>query len=343
MLAKFAPSNILSNLKENNKNCMVVVGKEPMQISSVKDDINNSCHKDSVDKITVKIENSYDLNDLDHALNSQSLFSSKMLYEIEVSDGLIKKEIKDILVKNIKANAEDYFIFYFKKSFKDYKKQNWFELLKNLSLMIEVDEPNSKQLTQAVEDRIQLHKINLTNDAKKLLINYSLGNLIQADNDIQKIKLIYNKQEVNESLLAAHITNGSRYDGFNFIEHCINGDLKKTNETSNYLEQKGIQPLMINGLFAWFFKAVSQIKLSKNQSINSNIFIKLRIFGNSQNLASKAIRTLSVKQVEACLNKIQEIDQIGKGLKMGDPWLEIKRFSIGIVKMMNKRINLKNG
>ena len=71
--------------------------------------------------------------------------------------------------------------------------------------------------------------------------------------------------------------------------------------------------------------------------------MKLRIFGASQNLASKTIRSLTSKQVVACLNKIQEIDQIGKGIKMGDPWLEINRFSMGIAKMMNRGINLKNG
>ena len=185
--------------------------------------------------------------------------------------------------------------------------------------------------------------MKLTDEAKKLLTNYSMGNLMQADNDIKKLKLIYDKQEVDESMLLSLITNGSKYDGFNFIEHCINGDIKKTNEAALYLREEGVQPLMINGLFAWFFKAVSRIKLSSNQSININVLMKLRIFGTSQNLATQTIRSLTAKQVVACLNKIQEIDQIGKGIKMGDPWLEINRFSMGIAKMMNRGINLKNG
>ena len=35
MLEKFAPTNIFSNLKENKKNCLVIVGKEPIQISTI--------------------------------------------------------------------------------------------------------------------------------------------------------------------------------------------------------------------------------------------------------------------------------------------------------------------
>ena len=341
MLVKFAPTKILSNLKENKKNCLVVVGNEPIQIIAVKDDINKSIQDDSIDKIQIKVENDIDLNQLDHTFNNQSLFSSQIIYELEVSDGIIKKEIKESILKKIDAHTDSYFILYFKKDFKEFKKQNWFELLKNLSLTIITEEPNTEQISQAIDARMDFHQVKLSKEAKKLLINYSMGNLIQAENDIKKIKLIYDKQLVDESLLTSLITNGSRYDGFNFIEHCISGDLKKTNEAAIYLEEEGMKPLMINGLFAWFFKAVSRIKLSKNQSINSNILMKLRIFGASQNLASQTIRSLSSKQVEACLNKIQEIDQIGKGIKMGDPWLEINRFSMGIAKMMHRGISLK--
>ena len=343
MLVKFAPTNILTELKENKKNCLVIVGKEPIQIGTIKDDINQSCQKNSIDKILIKVENGIDLNQLDHTFNNQSLFSSQIIYEFEVSDGIIKKEIKESILKKIGEHTDSYFIFYFKKDFKEFKKQNWYEILKHLSQIIIAEEPNTEQITQAIKDRAHFRQVKLTDEAKKLLTNYSMGNLMQAENDIKKLKLIYDKQEVDESMLLSLITNGSKYDGFNFIEHCINGDMKKTNEAAQYLKEEGVQPLMINGLFAWFFKAVSRIKLSSNQSINTNVLMKLRIFGTSQNLASQTIRSLTAKQVVACLNKIQEIDQIGKGIKMGDPWLEINRFSMGIAKMMNRGINLKNG
>jgi DNA polymerase-3 subunit delta len=343
MLVKFAPTNILTDLKENKKNCLVIVGKEPIQIGTIKDDINQSCQKNSIDKILIKVENGIDLNQLDHTFNNQSLFSSQIIYDFEVSDGIIKKEIKESILKKIGEHTDSYFIFYFKKDFKEFKKQNWYEILKHLSQIIIAEEPNTEQITQAIKDRAHFRQVKLTDEAKKLLTNYSMGNLMQAENDIKKLKLIYDKQEVDESMLLSLITNGSKYDGFNFIEHCINGDMKKTNEAAQYLKEEGVQPLMINGLFAWFFKAVSRIKLSSNQSINTNVLMKLRIFGTSQNLASQTIRSLTTKQVVACLNKIQEIDQIGKGIKMGDPWLEINRFSMGIAKMMNRGINLKNG
>ena len=81
MLVKFAPTNILTELKENKKNCLVIVGKEPIQIGTIKDDINQSCQKNSIDKIPIKVESGIDLNQLDHTFNNQSLFSSQIIYE----------------------------------------------------------------------------------------------------------------------------------------------------------------------------------------------------------------------------------------------------------------------
>ena len=156
----------------------------------------------SIDKILIKVENGIDLNQLDHTFNNQSLFSSQIIYEFEVSPmESSKKKLRNSILKKIGEHTDSYFIFYFKKDFKEFKKQNWHEILKRISLTIIAEEPNTEQISQAIKDRANFHQVKLMDDAKKLLTNYSMGNLIQAENDIKKLKLIYNKQEIDESML----------------------------------------------------------------------------------------------------------------------------------------------
>ena len=92
---------------------------------------------------------------------------------------------------------------------------------------------------------------------------------------------------------------------------------------------------MINGLYAWIFKAIANIKISKNGQYTQNDFLKLRIFGPSQNLVINCVNNLSVKQIEASLNKIRDIDLICKGLITGSPWLELNRFVIGLSRILS--------
>ena len=80
-----------------------------------------------------------------------------------------------------------------------------------------------------------------------------------------------------------------------------------------------------------------KLKFSLNEPITNTKLIELRIFGSSQELVKNAIKRLSKKQIEASLLKIKEIDLICKGLRTGDPWLELNRFAFGISRLINKK------
>jgi DNA polymerase-3 subunit delta len=62
----------------------------------------------------------------------------------------------------------------------------------------------------------------------------------------------------------------------------------------------------------------------------------MRIFGSSQVLVKNTLNTLSKNQIETILIRIKDIDLICKGLNKGDPWLELKRLSFGLSRIVNK-------
>jgi DNA polymerase-3 subunit delta len=105
----------------------------------------------------------------------------------------------------------------------------------------------------------------------------------------------------------------------------------------SYFEEEGIEPLILNGMFSWVFTAISKLKFSSDSPVTNSKLIELRIFGTTQELVRSSLAKLSSKQVEASLNKIKEIDLICKGLRIGDPWLEINRFVFGISRLFNKK------
>ena len=42
----------------------------------------------------------------------------------------------------------------------------------------------------------------------------------------------------------------------------MSGQIQKTAQALAYFEEEGIEPLMLNGLFAWIFTAISKLKFS---------------------------------------------------------------------------------
>ena len=65
----------------------------------------------------------------------------------------------------------------------------------------------------------------------------------------------------------------------------------------------------------------------------ANAMQSARIYGDRQTLARRAIARLSLKQLQAALLKLADIDKTAKGIMHGDAWLEISRLCFGLAKI----------
>jgi DNA polymerase-3 subunit delta len=61
-----------------------------------------------------------------------------------------------------------------------------------------------------------------------------------------------------------------------------------------------------------------------------------RIYGERQKLTQKALSRLSMRQLEAALQKLCDIDRIAKGVMFGDAWLELSRLCFGLAKVRSR-------
>ena len=58
-----------------------------------------------------------------------------------------------------------------------------------------------------------------------------------------------------------------------------------------------------------------------------------KIYGDRQALVRRAIGRLSLKQLQAALLKLADIDKTAKGIMRGDAWLEISRLCFGLARV----------
>ena len=95
-------------------------------------------------------------------------------------------------------------------------------------------------------------------------------------------------------------------------------------------------PIMLNGLLSWFFKPIIKMKLDA-VDISAKKLEDYRVYGQSQENSKNLYKYLSVKQVEACLLRITEIDLISKGIKFGDAWNELEKFILGLCQIIYRK------
>jgi DNA polymerase-3 subunit delta len=219
---------------------------------------------------------------------------------------------------------------------KDFSKLSWPKILKDMSLIFEASEPATKNYKETVLLRADFYDLSFTDGAIEMLSQLTIGNFLLVENELIKLQLIFDKNEIDEKKLMNHLSNGAKYDTFDLIDASLLGNKKKAINSLKCLYENGVDPLAVNGLFAWIFKAIAKFKDRNQISPNYEEFMKMRIFGSSQMLVKNSLNILSKRQIERVLIKIKNIDLICKGIINGDPWLELNRLSFGLARILNK-------
>ena len=337
MNAIFAPVHIIEKIKELKKNCIVILGDEPVVSNHIKKEIRSFTNSNNIEYQPINFEGNIKINEIKSLFENESLFSNETLYSINIPAGRILVEAKKFITNIISENQNDFFIIHFQKSTKELLKSSWFQEISRKSFQFEAKEPNSNQIQHAIKDRSAYHNLDLDDESISLLSNLSLGNLLAAENEIIKLSLVGLSSNIDSKKLISHMSNGSKFDSFKLLDLCMSGQIQKTAQALAYFEEEGIEPLMLNGLFTWIFTAISKLKFSSDGTISNSKLMELRIFGTSQDLVRTSVNKLSFNQIEACLLKIKEIDLICKGINIGTPWLELNRFVFGISRLINKK------
>jgi DNA polymerase-3 subunit delta len=88
----------------------------------------------------------------------------------------------------------------------------------------------------------------------------------------------------------------------------------------------------------WVLRPLARIKQaeSRGESV-SNAMQQAKVRYNQQALFQRALARLSLRQLQAALNKLAEIDKTAKGLIKGDAWLEISRLCFGLARVGTRR------
>ncbi len=337
MEAIFAPKNIIGKIKELNKNCVIILGNEPVVSNHIKKEIRSFTDLNNIEYQAINLDAANKINEIKLLFENESLFSNEKIFSISMPAGRVLVETKNFISSVIINNPKDFFIIHFQKPTKELLKSTWYQEIKKQSVEFEANEPTLNQIQHAIKIRSGFHNLELDNESISLLSNLSLGNLLSAENEIIKLSLVELGSDIDIKKLIAHISNGSKFDSFKLLDYCMSGQIKQTLQALAYFEEEGIEPLMINGLFSWIFTAISKLKFSPDDLVTNSRLIELRIFGTSQNLVRNSLKKLSFNQVEASLLKIKEIDLICKGISVGNPWLEINRFAFGISRIFNKK------
>ena len=217
------------------------------------------------------------------------------------------------------------------------KNSAWFTALEKQAVTISLDEIAPSQLPKWIANRLAQQGQNTSAATLEFLAHQVEGNLLAANQEVQKLGLLYPKGELSEALVREAVLNVSRYDAFQLGEAVLAGDAARTVRILQGLQDEGEAALAVMNPLMWVLRPLVRIKQAEMRGENIvNAMTNARIYGDKQSLVKRALARLSLRQLEAALQKLADIDKTAKGVLIGDAWLEISRLCFGLARVRSR-------
>lgn len=328
-----APAQLTGQLKQGLQALYLLVGDEPLAQRECLDAIRQAARAQGVDeRNSVLVERNFNWQQIAAYGASISLFASRRLLEINIPNGKPGIEGGKALQALAHATLPDTtVVIILPKLEREAKNSAWFAALEKNALLINIEDVPANQLPKWIGARLAQQGQQASPATLDFLAQQVEGNLLAANQEVQKLGLLQAQGELSDEAVRQAVLNVSRFDAFQLGEAVLAGDSARTVRILQGLQDEGENAVAVMNPLMWVLRPLLRIKQAELRGENTTqAMLSARIYGDRQALVKKALSRLSLRQLEAAVQKLADIDKTAKGVMQGDAWLEISRLCFGL-------------
>jgi DNA polymerase-3 subunit delta len=299
---------------------VIVAGDEPLQHRDACDAVRAAARAAGIEEREIlDVEGQFAWSRLHEASASLSLFASRKLIEVRLSGSNLGQEG----TKALKAYAEELagsdnilLLAMGKLDFRQ-QKSTWFQALDKIGLFVPVWPVDVSRLGFWLRDQAGRHGLTLELDAARLLGERTEGNLLAADQELQKIALMVPPgSRVTPQDITGGVEDSARYDVFTLADACLRGERARVPRIMAGLRGEGVEaPIVL-----WALTRELRTLLSLHQHLDQGQSFdhacksqKPSIFEKRRPAYRQALERLPVKRLHKLLLFAQRLDLAIKG------------------------------
>lgn len=313
-----------------------LVGDEPLSKIECLDLIRaHARQQGATERVGYEIDRHFNWQQITQFNQHFSLFSSHRILEISISNGKPSIDGAKVLCALAQAPMQDTTtIIMLSNLERESKHSTWYAALVEHGIVVELKDVSAQALPEWIAQRLAIQQQRTDSASLAFIAHQVEGNMLAAHQEIQKLRLLYPEGNIRAEDIRDAILNVARYDAFQLGEAMLQGDSDRTIRILQGLLDEGEQPVSVMHPLIWLIRPLLRIKQAESHGESlSTAMTHARVYGDRQTLMKAAAKRLSLRQLEAALQKLSEIDRIAKGVMIGDAWLEISRLCFGLARI----------
>lgn len=333
---KLNPAQLGKHLQGNLAPVYVVSGDEPLLCQEACDAIRQACRQQGFSERQVfNADNQFDWGHLLQASASLSLFAERRLLELRMPTG--KPSDKGVaLLEYLARPAEDtVLLISLPKLDGSTQKSKWAKSLIEGAhcQFLQIWPVDAGQLPQWIRQRLSQAGLSASAEAVDMISIRVEGNLLAAAQEIEKLKLLAEGNQVDLATVQAAVSDSARFDVFGLIDCALNGEASHALRMLEGLRGEGVEAPVILWALAREVRLLASIAQQYSQGTPlEKAFSSARppVWDKRRPLVSKALQRHSTARWAHLLRDAQQIDAQIKGQAQGDPWSGLSLLTLAI-------------
>lgn len=330
---KVKPEQLANQLQKSNTAMPVylVTGDEALLHGEAADLIRARLRElDFSERELMHVDAQFNWDRVFESANSLSLFAERKILELRLGAQKIAKATSDLLQRYLQNPAPDTVLLLLADRLdSNAKKSAWFKAIETQGMVVEIWPVEVEDLPAWLAKRANEMGMSFEVDALQALADRVEGNLLAAQQELQKLTLVHPNQKLNLEQVESAVSDSSRFDIFALTDAALQCQAARCQHIVHSLRQEGLEaPVVLWALtreLRSLHRVIEGIAQGKNYD---QIAQRERIWGKRKGLVRTASRRIKLGELEEMLRTAAQADAAIKGQRLADPWLLISQISL---------------
>jgi DNA polymerase-3 subunit delta len=330
---KLTPQQLRSHLAGGLAPHYLISGDEPLLVDEALAAIRDAATKAGYTERERHVaERSFDWEELRAGLQNMSLFSERRSVELRLPTGkpgdkgsrflsaIAAEPVADVLLVVITPALDS-----------RAAKSKWVSSLAGNGAWLPLRTPDDRDLPGWIAARLKRAGLAADPEAAALLAARVEGNLLAAQQEIDKLSLLNDGNKVTVESVRAAVADGARYDVFQLSDAALAGNCRRASRILDSLRQEGVAAPLVLWSLAREVTAVSDVAL--RAAAGRSLPQAMRdagVWQSRQKLIGRAASQLNAHGARQLLDKACKTDRIVKGARRGSPWNALMELTLAL-------------
>ncbi len=338
---RIKPEQLAAHLAKDLRPLYCIYGDEPLLILEAADQIRQAARQHGYnERETHQVEGRYNWQNLLSSGDNLSLFGDRRFIDIRIPSGKPGMEGSKALI-NYSATlpSDSISLITLPKLDRQATNAKWFSAIDQAGIIITIYPISLEQLPRWIGERLGRQQQQADHDTLQFLAQKVEGNLLAAQQEINKLGLLFPAGRLDFASVRDAVLDVARYDVFKLADAMLNRDVSRIIRMLEGLKQEGEAPTLVLWTLTRELRILARLKQAQNDGIQpARMMREVGVWENRLGLVERALANVKIDTLTHALHQAASIDRMIKGWEQGEPWAALQQLALTVAMPIPTRI-----